>query len=271
MTSRSNFPNSVDTLPELSNILASDATNIARYNQLLMQATRTSAEETELNNLKTTLGTKLLDAEYLNFLADAITAVQNYFLNQVMSDIAKTDVGVLQADMGDITQLSTVSRDSIVNAVNECNSKINYNYISTEFDLTTHTTNTSNPHKVTASQVGAYSKSEVDTTFVKKLFPTYIQSTLLNGFASTGLSTGNPSYWKSDAGIVYIKGACTIPSNPSNKDIFVLPVGYRPSTTMTFTLNNGILVTVYSSGSVQFTSDTTGNLQFGCISFPAEQ
>jgi hypothetical protein len=96
---RSNFPNNVDSLPELSNILTSDQPNVDRYKTLLMQATRTSDEETELNNLKTTLATKLVDAEYFNFLSDAIVATQNYFLNQVKADLAKLDVGVLKGEI----------------------------------------------------------------------------------------------------------------------------------------------------------------------------
>jgi hypothetical protein len=96
---RSNFPNNVDSLPELSNILTSDQPNVDRYKTLLMQATRTSDEETELSNLKTTLATKLVDAEYFNFLSDAIVATQNYFLNQVKADLAKLDVGVLKDEI----------------------------------------------------------------------------------------------------------------------------------------------------------------------------
>jgi hypothetical protein len=98
---RSNFPNNVDSLPELSNILTSDQPNVDRYKTLLMQATRTSDEETELSNLKTTLATKLIDAEYFNFLSDAIVATQDYFLNQVKADLAKLDIGVLSSNLDD--------------------------------------------------------------------------------------------------------------------------------------------------------------------------
>lgn len=111
----------------------------------------------------------------------------------------------------------------------------------------------------------------INTNFAKKPNPSYTPVALLNGFTTTGLSPGNPAYWKSDDKIVYIKGSCVIPASPQNKDIFVLPVGCRPSTTMTFFLNGDSLVSVFPSGSVQFASTNTGNLQFGCISFPAEQ
>jgi hypothetical protein len=106
--------------------------------------------------------------------------------------------------------------------------------------------------------------------YVKKKTKNYTPLTLLSGFFSTGLSSGDPMFWVSDDGIVYIKGSCTIPANPLNKNIFILPVGCRPSSTLVFYLNIGSL-SIYSTGEAQYTSTTTGNLQFGCISFPAEQ
>ena len=201
--SRSNFPNSVDSLPELSNILTSDQANVDRYKTLIMQANRTSAEDTELNNLKTTLATKLVDAEYFNFLSDAITAVQDYFLNKVMSDIQKTDVGTLRTDLGYPSKLQTSDKSSLVNAVNEVKtqstnngkdiSTVNTNIGSLQNlatlkkdtivnainevnnDTDSHIGNYTNPHNTTATQVGAYSKSETDG--------------LLNGKVSSNLGT----------------------------------------------------------------------------------
>jgi hypothetical protein len=109
------------------------------------------------------------------------------------------------------------------------------------------------------------------SNYLKNKTVSYTTLVLLNGFGSTGLSTGNPAYHKSDSGIVYIKGSCTIPPTPQNKNMFQLPTGSRPSTTLTFELNGGVLVSILADGNVRFDSTTTGNVQFGCISFPAEQ
>jgi hypothetical protein len=193
---RSNFPNKVDSLPELSNILASDQTNIDRYKTLLMQATRTSDEETELSNLKTTLATKLIDAEYFNFLSDAIVATQNYFLNQVKADLAKLDVGVLRSDLGLLTDLSTLDRSNLVSAINEVQAEtdsvqskildLSDNISGVSEEVSKHESDTSNPHNTTASQVGAYSKIEADARFTKGNYT--IQSGLKQG-GTAGITT----------------------------------------------------------------------------------
>jgi hypothetical protein len=53
--------------------------------------------------------------------------------------------------VGSLANLTTTAKSNVVGAINEVDA-----------DLSTHTTSTTNPHSVTASQVGAYTKAEVD-------------------------------------------------------------------------------------------------------------
>ena len=116
-----------------------------------------------------------------------------------------------------------------------------------------------------------YSKTEADAGFSKKS-PTVSWNALTfqNAFYTLGLSAGDPKYYKSDDGIVYLKGCCGAPSsNFQNVPMFTLPAGARPSTTLNYTLG-GVTIAIFSSGQVQFTSATAANVQLGMISFPAE-
>jgi hypothetical protein len=179
----------------MSNVLASDKANIERYDELTMKENRTSSEETELNNLKVDLFNKYLTAEHINFITDSISNMQNYYLNEVVAHLATLDVGALRDTLGllstlqtsdklnlvsavnevkrqsnkNITDidtvnsiigilasLSTLKKDSIVNSINEINEKTN-----------THIVDKDNPHDVTATQVGAYSKAESDGVYLK--------------------------------------------------------------------------------------------------------
>lgn len=161
MTNRSVFPSGgIDNFQEHHEILASDISNIQRYQQLVTQVTRTPAEESELSNLKTTLIDKIFSSEDLNKLQDCITNIEDYFLNKVLADIlANTDTGILRTDVGYPANLITTDRSSLTSALNEVKLEANTNGT----NLTNHTTNTSNPHNVTASQVGAYTTSQIDT------------------------------------------------------------------------------------------------------------
>lgn len=156
MANRSTFPTTIDQFTELSEVIASDAANIARYQQLLMQATRTTDEETELNNLKTTLAKKIVSSEHINKLQDCIYSLEDYFLNSVMTDIAKTDVGVIRNDVGYPSNLVTNDKTTIVNAINEVKQLVDYNETQNELNLSEHVADNNNPHNVTSSQVNIF-------------------------------------------------------------------------------------------------------------------
>lgn len=164
MVNRSNFPTSVDQFSTLVDILASDKTNVERYQTLLMQATRTTEEETELTNLKNTLVNKIISSEHINFITDSITSMQDYYLNEVVAHLATLDVGALQTELtnhkADTSNPHNVTK-SQVGLGNVDNIK---QATKTEFD--NHTTNNSNPHGVTAAQVGSYTKAETESKFV---------------------------------------------------------------------------------------------------------
>lgn len=120
MVNRSNFPNAVDQFSTIVNVLSSDKTNVQRYQTLLMQETRTTEEETELTNLKNTLINKIITSEHFNFIQDSITNMQSYYLNDVVAHLATLDVGALRADVGYATELQTANK-VVVAAINEVN------------------------------------------------------------------------------------------------------------------------------------------------------
>lgn len=188
MTNRSTFPDSIDTFVELSEVLASDKTNIDRYKVLLMQEVRTDAEELELTSLKTTLSNKIVSSEYFNKLQDCITNLESFFLNETVPYLESLDVSVLKEELGTITNLTTAAKSNLVAAVNEVQfetdsahgkigllsnldtsnkanlvNSINEAY----YNINTHKNNVSNPHNTSAAQVGAYSTSQADAKFVR--------------------------------------------------------------------------------------------------------
>ena len=116
-----------------------------------------------------------------------------------------------------------------------------------------------------------YSKTEADTNYAKKApTVTWNALTFQNAFYTLGLSAGDPKWYKTDDGIVYLKGCCGAPASGfQNVPMFTLPAGARPSTTINLTLG-AVTIAIFSSGQVQFTSATAANVQLGMISFPAE-
>lgn len=241
MVNRSNFPTSVDTFNVLVDILASDKTNVERYQTLLMQETRTSAEETEFTNLKNTLKNKIISAEQFNFLADSITSMQQYYLEEVVAHLATLDVGALRTDVGLPTNLITTVKSNVVAAVNEVQSEIN-----------SHNADKNNPHNTTASQVGAYTKTEADNTFAKKQQPSWFDLVLIEGWVNTGGGFATAQYMKDELGFVHIKGVIQNGTTAQGSWIAApLPVGYRPSETL---IVNGMtaLGTSYSGDATFF-------------------
>lgn len=124
MTNRSTFPQQIDSFLEYAEVSPSDKTNVERYQVLLMQETRTSDEETELINLKTSLINKIISSESINKMNDSITNLQDYFLNRVMADLGKLDIGILSNDLGNLSSLTTTDKSNAVSAINEIQGEV---------------------------------------------------------------------------------------------------------------------------------------------------
>jgi hypothetical protein len=171
MTNRSTFPTTIDSFIEYAELSASDKTNADRYRVLLMQETRTTAEETELANLKTTLTNKIVSSESINKMNDSIVNLENYFLNSVMADLATLDVGVLRIDLDNHAD-STLNPHQVTKSqvglsnVDNVKQATKSEFDSHVVDFDAHDGNKNNPHNTTASQVGAYSKTETDAKFI---------------------------------------------------------------------------------------------------------
>ena len=79
----SNFPNSVDTFLNHTNIQASDQTDINRFQELTLKSNRTTAEDDELNILTQTLREKLILPQDFNALQESISNLQMFFKTNV--------------------------------------------------------------------------------------------------------------------------------------------------------------------------------------------
>lgn len=221
MANRSNYPDSLDTFIEKHEILASDVANIQRYQQLLLKSPRTTDEDTEFTNLKITLNDKLVSSEDWNKLQDCITNMESYLttnidthmqttianadsdidikVQSVKSYLDTTNAGSIRNDLGLPTDLVTTDKSTVVNAVNEVKGQIN-----------THSTNTSNPHSTTASQVGAYSKTEADSKFATSTIPYFYTRTSTAITYSTANSIQQIPINTTNTGFI---NGCTIGTN----------------------------------------------------------
>lgn len=226
MANRSVFPDQIDSFNYLSEVLASDKTNIDRYQVLVLKENRTAEEDTELANLKTTLATKIVSSESFNKLFDCIVNLESFFKNDVEAYLDTLEVGALRTDIGVPTDLTTTAKTNVVAAVNEVQSELNTanSSIGTLSTLITtsktslvsavneHVGNTSNPHNTTASQVGAYSKTEADAKF-----RTIDEQRYLAWYTTTVGKTLTSNTWnrltfnvaKVNAGSMYNSGADT--------------------------------------------------------------
>lgn len=98
MANRSTFPTTIDTFQEKYEMSASDKQNMQRYQELKLKTPLSTAEETELNNLTTSLSPFLINAETFNKLQDAMVNIENftketmltYYKYQGLYDNAKT-------------------------------------------------------------------------------------------------------------------------------------------------------------------------------------
>ena len=79
----SNFPNQIDIIKRLQDYPQSQATNIARYNELRQKSSLTTAEQIELANLRSIIGVYLLGAEDWNQVAETLESMQEFFRDNV--------------------------------------------------------------------------------------------------------------------------------------------------------------------------------------------
>jgi hypothetical protein len=148
INSLSNFPNTVDSFIYRVNIQAQDKADIDRINQLTLQTTLSSDEQTELNNLISKHRNKLFLADDLNAIQDSLSNMQLFFKDRIESyvnsnvnsittatnnalaalDAKKasidlymdsTTAGAIRSDMGVMGDLTTTDKSSLVNAINE--------------------------------------------------------------------------------------------------------------------------------------------------------
>jgi hypothetical protein len=270
MTNRSTFPLAIDSFNYLSEVLSSDKTNVERYQTLLLKETRTTAEETELTDLKTTLynAGKIVSSESFNKIFDCMTNLEDYFLNRVMVDLAALDVGILQTDLD--AHMSNLLNPHSVTKSQLGLSNVDNIQQATKAEFNIHTSNLTNPHSVTALQVGAYSKSESDTTFAKKVQDNWITFTLQNGWIK---DTSTASYRKNNFGEVEIKGRIKNGSTGIGVTITTLPIGYRPIEDKTYAVishNGGSAVVgqvdILTSGIIRYVAG--GNYYLSLDSIP---
>lgn len=75
----SQFPIQIDNIKRIQDFPQSQAANVKRYQELKSKNTLSSAEQTELQNLRTTLSNYIISAEDWNLVADAIETVQTHY------------------------------------------------------------------------------------------------------------------------------------------------------------------------------------------------
>lgn len=87
--------------------------------------------------------------------------------------------------------------------------------------------------------------------------------TLLNGWTKDAFLWNEPHYWKGADGVVHIHGRV---ADGTASDVFLLPVGYRPTTVLSFPCTSSTGATldmiVFSTGEVQIRGTTSGFVSF---------
>jgi hypothetical protein len=101
------FPSGgVDVFQRHYDIQASDIPLIQQYQQLLMNPNRTPDQDTQLLNLKNQLIDKLIFADDMNKLQDAITNIETFFLNNV-DGYVQTKQAEMDAEVNKFTYMGT--------------------------------------------------------------------------------------------------------------------------------------------------------------------
>lgn len=76
---RSNFPEQLDQILELFSMPNSQKNNVKRFQELKIKESLTPVEQTELNNLTTSLQHYIIDVEKWNFFGDVLFSMQSFF------------------------------------------------------------------------------------------------------------------------------------------------------------------------------------------------
>lgn len=154
----------------------------------------------------------------------------------------------------------------------------------TDTDLSNHTSNTNNPHSVTAAQTGAIATSQrgvangvatlgadglLTAAQVRNTSSGWIAATLLNGWTNFGSGFANAEYRLWSDGWVELRGLIKNTVAPAaTSDILILPVGYRPTAGIIYATNAahgfGAIYTL-SSGELKYQS---GSITFLSIAIP---
>ena len=81
--SRSNFPQNLDVIRELTDLPANKKVQAQRYQFLKTKDVLSPSEVTELNNLTTELQDYLITAESMNMFGDVVISTQKFFKENV--------------------------------------------------------------------------------------------------------------------------------------------------------------------------------------------
>jgi hypothetical protein len=95
-------------------------------------------------------------------------------------------------------------------------------------ELIEHMESTENPHKVSASQLGVYSKTEADVKFAVKSLDAWTNVTTQNGWYN-GVEGHTAQYFKESTGMMHLRGRLKPGILTSGVTPFTLPAGCRPS------------------------------------------
>jgi hypothetical protein len=83
LANRSTFPEQIDSFVELYDLPPSLVASAKRYQELKIKPTLNATEQTELNNLTTTLGNYIITPETWNKMGDSIVSMETFIKDEV--------------------------------------------------------------------------------------------------------------------------------------------------------------------------------------------
>ena len=89
--SRSNFPQNIDVIRELTDLPANKKVQAQRYQFLKTKEVLSPSEVIEINNLTTELQDHIITAESMNMFGDVVISTQKFFKENVMDFILDDD------------------------------------------------------------------------------------------------------------------------------------------------------------------------------------
>lgn len=139
----SNFPNSVDTFLNRTNIQASDKPKLLRFQELSLKSVLSTSEQNELSTLTQELRNKLILPEDFNLLQQSISNLQMFFKDNVEAYINQKQTeftSYVEQKKTDVTDYVNLKKSEIettaTKSINEMTSKKDYfiNYVNTKED-----------------------------------------------------------------------------------------------------------------------------------------